>query len=286
MFVDLESDNADIHVMDLVMLADVIRVCKRYEEEKEAGRRRTPDEKSAMIVRKALLKGALEMPLTALAKFGDYSFRPDACAITGRKSHVSAPLLLLNSALETAFKESCKTATTLITPLDGPTILEAAYYWSFQKPFHVSPLYCKFPAMTFTRTGSSLTDVAVFNSWFLETCPGASESSLPTTLDSNATSLGQVSSDDESVPIGEGTFEIRFASGSTMTCRFDRITSVGWALRQAYDNEAWFDPQHGPPPKCMQAKICDLFVGHGEGDRVLSLVLQAQEDAEDDEVGG
>ena len=80
-FVDLESDNADIHVMDMVMLADVIRVCKRYEEEKEAGRRRTPDEKSAMIVRKALLKGALEMPLTALAQLGDYSFRPDACAI-------------------------------------------------------------------------------------------------------------------------------------------------------------------------------------------------------------
>ena len=82
-----------------------------------------------------------------------------------------------------------------------------------------------------------------------------------------------------------------------MTCRFDRITSVGWALRQAYDNEAWFDPQHGPPPKCifvkgivlvrsLQAKICDLFVGHAEGDRVLSLVLQAQEDAEDDGVGG
>ena len=56
MFVDLESDNADIHVMDLVMLADVIRACKTYGEEKEAGRRRTPDEKSAMIVRKALLK--------------------------------------------------------------------------------------------------------------------------------------------------------------------------------------------------------------------------------------
>ena len=188
MFVDLESDNADIHVMDLVMLADVIRVCKRYEEEKEAGRRRTPDEKSAMIVRKALLKGALEMPLTALAKFGDYSFRPDACAITGRKGHVSAPLLLLNSALETAFKESCKTATTLITPLDGPTILEAAYYWSFQKPLHISPLDRQFPAMTFTTIGSSLTDVAVFNSWFLKTSPVAAEFSQPTTPRSNAAS--------------------------------------------------------------------------------------------------
>ncbi len=30
MFVDLESDNADIHVMDLVMLADVMRVLQQH----------------------------------------------------------------------------------------------------------------------------------------------------------------------------------------------------------------------------------------------------------------
>jgi len=76
-----------------------------------------------------------------------------------------------------------------------------------------------------------------------------------------------------------------------MTCRFDRMTSVGWALRQALDNEAWFDPRHGPPPKCIlvkgiqplefvQTKLCDLFDGYEEGERWLSLVPQAQGDAE------
>ena len=115
--------------------------------------------------------------------------------------------------------------------------------------------------------------------------------SLPTTPDSNATSLGQVSDEEEFPPKVDGTFEIRLASGRTMTCRFDYITSVGWALRQALDNEAWFDPRHGPPPECIlvkgiepvkfvQTKLCDIFDGYEEGERVLSLVLQAQVDAE------
>ena len=114
----------------------------------------------------------------------------------------------------------------------------------------------------------------------------------PTTPDSNATSLGHVSDEDELLPSDYGTFEIRLFSGRSMTCRFDYMTSVGWALRQALDNEAWFDPRHGPPPECIlvkgiepvkfvQTKLCDIFDGYEEGERVLSLVPQAQIDAED-----
>ena len=107
----------------------------------------------------------------------------------------------------------------------------------------------------------------------------------PTTPDSNATSLGHVSDEDELLPSDYWTFEIRLFSGRSMTCRFDYMTSVGWALRQALDNEAWFDPRHGPPPECIlvkgiepvkfvQTKLCDLFDGYEEGERVLSLVPQ------------
>ena len=108
--------------------------------------------------------------------------------------------------------------------------------------------------------------------------------SLPTTPDSNATALGQVSGDDEFPPQIEGSFEIELLSGATMTCSYDGLSSVGWALRQALDNEQWFGPRHRPRPKCdlirnghvlkgMATKIYEIFDGYADNERRLSLVL-------------
>ena len=115
--------------------------------------------------------------------------------------------------------------------------------------------------------------------------------SRPTTPDSNATSLGNVSGEDEFPPEVKGTFEIRLASGRTMICHFDGDTSAAGALRQALENQDWFAPGEGPPPNGYLVKgtepvqfldtlVCDLFDGHEEGARVLTLVLTSECESE------
>ena len=71
--------------------------------------------------------------------------------------------------------------------------------------------------------------------------------SLPTTHDSNATSLGHVSNESDWATGIEGNFKIVNFAAFTMTLRFDAITSVGWALRQALNNKEWLKPRGGPP---------------------------------------
>ena len=78
--------------------------------------------------------------------------------------------------------------------------------------------------------------------------------SRPTTPDSTATSLGNVSGEDEFPPEVKGTFEIRLASGRTMICHFDGDTSAAGALRQALENQ---DFRAFRPDSAIQAAEAD-----------------------------
>ena len=117
--------------------------------------------------------------------------------------------------------------------------------------------------------------------------------SLPTTpssqTDSNAPSM-QVSDEDDFPPSRDGTFYIVNMAGDKMTLKFDDLTSVGWAWRQAISNPDWAKPEAAP---CeyrdallrgeheltrFNVKIYDVFDGCEEESRILTLVKYYVED--------
>jgi len=117
-------------------------------------------------------------------------------------------------------------------------------------------------------------------------------SSLPTTPDNDAAHAMEVSDEDDLLDI-TGTFKIVNMAGGALHLRFDEMTSVGWALRQALDSPdpEWFKTQEERPKEgylCkgrkvlrrLATKIYDVFDGYEEDNRVLTFVAgQAEEGA-------